>query len=147
MASPVPNQLRAFFAACLLAFTVGAQAQTPRVFLKFDGNLTDSSGAGVITSTAVSPGFSPTYTTDRNGVASRALVFTSSSSLQLLASSLPGNSNQALGLRNATGTNTSFTLAAWVKFTSLGSGQGYSTIFGNLGSGAGTLHVGLDIDS
>ena len=132
---------------------VPALAQTPRVYLKFDGNLTDSSTAGLVTSVAASAGFTPTYAADRFNVASKAVVFTGGQSLQLVASTLPGNSNQALGLRNAGGTNTSFTLAAWVYFTSLGSGQGYSTIFGNtltnpaVTTEAGTLHAGLNTGS
>ena len=115
--------LTAFLCLCGLAPVF---AQTPRVYLKFDGNLTDSSTAGLVTSVTASAGFTPTYAADRFNVASRAVVFTGGQSLQLVASSLPGNSNQALGLRNAGGTNTSFTLTAWVYFTSLGSGQGYS---------------------
>jgi Concanavalin A-like lectin/glucanases superfamily len=146
MAPPISRHLLSLVVALLFVFGVGASAQAPRVYLRFDGNLADSSGAGVITSVTPS-GFTPTYTTDRNGVASRALVFTGGRSLQLVSTSLIGNSNQALGLRNAAGTDTSFTLVAWVQFTSLGSGQGYSTVFGNLGSGAGTLHAGLDSGS
>lgn len=129
--------------ACL-AGVLPALAQTPRVYFKFDGNLTDSSGAGIVTT--VTPSWTVVagdYATDRNGVASRALTFSGSRGLQLLASSLPNNSSQALGLRNAGGTNTPFTLTAWVYFTSLGSGQGYSTVFGNTGTGTGTLHAGL----
>ncbi|MBK8090673.1 MAG: chitobiase/beta-hexosaminidase C-terminal domain-containing protein [Verrucomicrobiaceae bacterium] len=126
---------------------MAVQAQTPRVRLQFDGNLTDSSGAGLVTAVTPSAGFTPTYATDRNGAANGAIVFTSGQSLALEASSLPGNSNQALGLRNAGGTNTSFTMCAWVMFTSLGGGQGYSTIFGNAGTGAGTLHAGLNVNS
>ncbi len=53
-----------------------------------------------------------------------------------------GNSNEALGLRSATG-NTSFTLSAWAYFTNITGLAGYNTLFGNLGSGAGTLHAGL----
>ena len=132
--------------ACL-AGVLPAQAQTPRVYFKFDGNLTDASGAGIVTSVTPSVGFTPTYAADRFNVASRALVFTGAQSLQLAASSAVGNSNLALGLRNSGGTSTSFTLTAWVYFTSLGIGQGYSTIFGNTGSGAGTLHAGLNTAS
>lgn len=134
------------FYACLL-FPSLLLAQTARVRLEFNGNLSDSSGAGLITSVVPSAGYTPAYATDRNGVANGAIVFTGGQSLTLAASSLPGNSNEALGLRNAGGTNTSFTMCAWVMFTSLGSGQGYSTVFGNSGSGAGTLHAGLNVNS
>ena len=139
--------LTAFLCLCGLAPVF---AQTPRVYLKFDGNLTDSSTAGLVTSVTASAGFTPTYAADRFNVASRAVVFTGGQSLQLVASSLPGNSNQALGLRNAGGTSTSFTLSAWVYFTSLGSGQGYSTVFGNMLANpavtteASVLHAGLN---
>jgi hypothetical protein len=102
------------------------------VHLKFDGNLTDSSGAGIITSVTPNAGFSPTYAADRFGVASRAVVFTGSQSLQLVAAATVGNSYQALGLRNAGGTNTSFTLSAWV-FHEPRQRAGYSTVFGNTG--------------
>ena len=121
-------------------WTSASFAQTPRVFLKFDGDRTDSSGAGIATAVTPNSGFTPTYAADRFGVASKAVVFTGSQSLQIVTGAV--NSNEGLGLRNAGGTNTSFTLTAWVYFTSLGSGQGYSTVFGNLGSGAGTLHAG-----
>ena len=93
----------------LLLLSVNGFGQTPRVFLKFDGNLTDSSGAGIITTVAPNSGFTPTYNTDRFNVASKAIVFTGGQSLLLYASSAIGNSNQALGLRNG-GANTSFTL-------------------------------------
>ncbi len=129
--------------------------QTPRLYLKFDGNLADSSAAGVITSvtglkaapvtTDPPVPWTPTFGADRFGTANKAIVFTGSQSLQLVASALPGNSNQALGLRNAGGTNTSFTLTAWVKMNSLLTW--YNTIFGNLGSGAGTLNAGFYINS
>lgn len=132
----------AFLTACF-----AAQAQVPRVRLELDGNLNDTSGAGIVTAVTPSAGFTPAYSTDRNGTANGALVFTGGQSLTLEASTLPGNSNQALGLRNAAGTNTSFTLCAWVMFTSLGSGQGYSTVFGNAGTGAGTLHAGLNTNA
>ncbi len=131
----------------LWCFAALVHGQAPRVRLEFNGSLADSSGAGIITSVTPSSGYTPAYATDRNGTANGAIVFTGGQSLTLGASSLPGNSNQALGLRNASGTNTSFTLCAWVMFTSLGSGQGYSTIFGNAGSGAGTLHAGLNANS
>ena len=127
--------LAALFLACL-----SASGQTPRVFLKFDGDRTDSSGAGIVTAVTPNSGFTPVYAADRFGVASKAVVFAGSQSLQIVSGAV--NSNEVLGLRNVGGTNTSFTLAAWVYFTSLGSGQGYSTVFGNLGSGAGTLHAG-----
>ena len=48
-------------------------AQTPRVYLKFDGDLTDSSVAGIVTTISPSAGFTPTYTTDHNGVANGAI--------------------------------------------------------------------------
>lgn len=133
--------------ALTLMFGGLVRAQTPQVRLQFDGNLSDISGTGIITSVTPSAGFTPTYGTDRNGTANGAIIFTGAQSLTLSASSIAGDSNQALGLRNAAGTNTSFTMCAWVMFTSLGSGQGYSTIFGNAGSGAGTLHVGLNNNS
>ena len=132
--------------ALMSCLAVVAHAQQPRAYLKFDGDLADSSGAGIITAVTPSAGFVPTFTTDRNGQPNQAIVFTGSQSLQLVADSLPGNSNQALGLRNAAGTNTSFTVAAWVYFDSV-SGQGFNTIFGNAGSGAGTLHAGLGSNS
>ena len=129
--------------AVFLPASIGL-AQIPRVYLKFDGNLTDSStqSPAIITTVAPNSGFTPTYSTDRFGVASKAIVFTGSQSLLLFASGASGNSNQALGLRNSSGSNTSFTLSGWAYFTSLGSGQGYSTMFGNVGSGTGTLHAG-----
>lgn len=143
------TKARLFIAAFLLAFVLPLAAQTPRVYLKFDGDLSDSSGTGIITSVTASTGFTPTYVADRFGVANKAIQFptTGAASLQLIASSLLNNSNQALGLRNASGTNTSFTLCAWVYFNGVGSGQGYNTVFGNLGTGAGTLHAGLNTNS
>ena len=141
----MPSIRNAVLAA--LAFSGCIVAQTPRLRLPFDGNLNDNSGAGVVTSITPSVGYTPTYATDRNGNAGAAIVFTGGQSLQLVASSLQGNSNQALGLRASDGSNTSFTLSAWVYFTALGGGQGYSTLFGNSGSGAGTLHAGLNNNS
>ncbi|MES2594318.1 MAG: LamG-like jellyroll fold domain-containing protein [Verrucomicrobiota bacterium] len=138
---------RLLLAALLLACSSVLHAQTPRVRLQFDGNLNESSGAGLVTAVTPSAGYTPGYATDRNGTANGAVVFTAGQSLTLEASSLVGNSNQALGLRNAAGTNTSFTMCAWVMFTSLGSGQGYSTIFGNTGTGTGTLHAGLNTNA
>lgn len=129
------------------ALVGSSNAQGPKAYFQFNGNTNDSSGTGIITTVTPSAGWAPAYTTDRNGAASSAIIFDSARSLQLQAPSLAGNSNQALGLRNAGGTNTPFTLSAWVRFTSSGSGQGYSTIFGNLGSGAGTLHAGLNNNS
>lgn len=115
-------------AAACLGFSP-AFSQTPRVYLKIDNTnpgvnppLKDYSSAGIITSVTAA-GFAPTYTTDRNGAANQALVVPGDASLQLIASSLPGNSNLALGLRNAGGTNTSFTLTGWAYFKSV-SGQG-----------------------
>ena len=127
---------------CLGALSFG---QTPRLYLKFDGNLTDSSGTGLITAVTPSAGWVPTYGPDRFGVANKAIIFAGSQSLQLVAGALPGNSNQALGLRNAGGTNTSFTLSAWVKINS--TLTWYNCLFGNLGSGAGTLNAGTYINS
>jgi len=143
------NKTRLLIAAILLTLMSPLVAQTPRVLLKFDGNLNDSSAAGVVTSVAASEGFTPTYAADRFGVANKAIQFPAvgGASLQLIAASLLNNSNQALGLRNAGGTNTSFTLCAWVYFNGVGSGQGYHTIFGNTGSGTGTLHAGLNTNS
>ena len=73
---------------------------------------------GIVTAVTPNSGFTPTYAADRFGVASKAVVFTGSQSLQIVSGAV--NSNEAFGLRNAGGTNTSFTLAAWVYFTSLG---------------------------
>jgi hypothetical protein len=134
-------------AGFVLLSPIFTHAQAPRVWLKFDGDLTDSSTAAVVTTVTPSAAFMPTYTTDRFGVANKAIVFAGSQSLQLVASSLVNNSNEALGLRNATGTNTSFTLMAWVYLNGVGTGQGYNTVFGNLGTGAGTLHVGVNNNS
>jgi hypothetical protein len=134
-----------FVATLFALFSLPLMAQTPRAWLKFDGDLTDASGAGIVTNVTPSAGFTPTYAADRTGTDSKAIVFTGGQSLQLVAANMIGNSNEALGLRNAAGTNTSFTLTAWVYFTSLGSGQGYSTVFGNLGTTEnGTLHAGLN---
>lgn len=141
----LPRTLALLAALCLGGLS--AFAQTPRVYLKFDGNLNDSSGSNIITSVVPSSGFTPTYATDRNGQPNRALVLPGSASLQLLDSTLPNDSNQALGLRTASGSNTSFTLTAWVRFSGVGSGQGYNTVFGNIGSGTGTLHAGLGNDT
>ena len=131
----------------LLAFLclgsiVPAFGVAPTLYLKYDGATTDSSGTGIVTVTPV--GVTPTYSTDRFGVVNKAVVFAGSQSLRITTSdpSAVGNSNQALGLRNASGTNTSFTLASWVYFNNIGSGQGYSTIFGNDNSSTGTLHAG-----
>lgn len=138
------SRLFAALCAFILVLVSPTQAQTPRVLLKFNGNLTDSSGTGIVTSVTSSASWTPTYNTDRNGNLSSAIDFTSSGarSLQLIASSLPGNSNQALGLRSASGVSTSFTLSAWI-YCSTVTGSGYNTVFGNTGTGAGTLHAGL----
>ncbi len=119
--------------------------QAPQLYLKFDGNVTDASGTGIITAVTPNAAWVPTYGADRFGVASKAILFTGAQSLQLVAGALPGNSNQALGLRTAGGTNTSFTLTAWVKVNSLLTW--YNCVFGNLGSGAGTLNAGFSINS
>ena len=132
------------FVFALLAALLGClplSAQTPRVYLKLDGDLSDSAVAGIIT-TITPNGFAPTYTTDRNGVANGALVLPGSASLELIAAALPTNSNEALGLRSA-GVGVPFTLSAWVYANSLTAVSGYNMIFGNAGSGAGTLHAGL----
>ena len=129
----------ALIAACFTSLPLAAQ--TPRVYLKFDNNLSDSSVAGIIT-TITPNGFAPTYTTDRNGVANGALVLPGSASLELIAAALPVNSNEALGLRSAGG-GVPFTLSAWVYANSLTGVSGYNTVFGNAGAGAGTLHAGL----
>ena len=126
--------------ACLGCLPLSAQ--TPRVYLKFDGNLTDSSLAGIITTINASAGFTPTYTTDRNGVANGAIVMPGIASLELIAGALPADSNTALGLRGGAG-GSPFTLSAWVYATSLSVASGYNVIFGNTGTGAGTLHAGL----
>ena len=66
---PMSPILRFFpIALACLACVVPAFAQTPRVYLKFDGNLTDSSTAGLVTSVAASAGFTPTYAADRFNV-------------------------------------------------------------------------------
>src|SRR5436190_9582787 len=116
-------------------------AQSPRVYLKFDGDLADSSGANIITTVAMSAGFVPTYTTDRNGVGNGAIVMPGSASLELIAGALVTDSNQALGLRSGAG-GSPFTLTAWVTANFLSVASGYNVIFGNTGTGAGTLHAG-----
>ena len=130
--------------ACLGCLPVSAQA--PRVYLKFDGDLVDSSGAGIITSVSPSPGFAPAlpagYAPDRFGVEGKALVLPGSASLELIAASLPTDSNQALGLRTALA-GSPFTLSAWVFGNLVSAASGYNVIFGNAGAGAGTLHAGL----
>ena len=126
--------------ACLGGLPVSAQA--PRVYLKFDGDLVDSSGAGIVTAVNASAGFVPSYTTDRNGVDGKALVMPGSASLELIAAALPADSNQALGLRTAAA-GTPFTLSAWVYANGLSAATGYNVAFGNAGAGAGTLHAGL----
>ena len=134
--------LRSLFLCLFLTAT--SFAQTPRVYLKLDGDVSDSSAAGIITSVTSSTGWTVAlsdFQADRFGVARRALVIPGSRSLQLVASSLLNDSNQALGLRNAASTNTSFTLSAWIFCTNVSGG--YNTVFGNLGTGAGTLHAGL----
>ena len=143
--NPILRLLAVLF--CVVPLLAGAQQ--PKLHLKFDGNLSDSSAAGIITGVQPSPTFSVTYSTDRFNQASRAIVFpgAGSVSLQLLAAAQLGDSNAALGLRGAPGGSSSFTLAAWVYFSGVGNGQGYSTVFGNLGSGAGTLHAGLGLNS
>ena len=118
-------------------------AQTPRVYLKFDGDLVDSSSAGIITAINTSAGFIPTYTADRNMVANGAIVMPGIASLELIAAALPADANTALGLRGGAG-GSPFTLSAWVYVNEgLNAGSGYKTIFGNTGTGAGTLHAGL----
>ncbi len=130
-------------AALGLCGVVPALAQTPRAYFKFDGNTADSSSAGIVTAVTPDAGFTPTYNTDRFGVAGKAIDFLpgGSHSLQLVAAAMVGNSNEALGLRSAGGNN-SFTLAGWAYSTAVFP-NGYSTMFGNLGTGAGTLHAGL----
>ena len=133
------------FVIALAIATIGGfplSAQTPRVYLKFDGDLTDSSAAGIITTVATSAGFTPTYTTDRNGVANKALVLPGSASLELIAAALPADANTALGLRGGPG-GSPFTLSAWVNANALSVASSYNTAFGNTGSGVGTLHAGL----
>src|SRR5687767_4219757 len=124
--------------AAFLSFVLPLQAQTPRLYLNFNGNVSDTSRAGVITGVTPSTGWTPAFQPGRNTGAGQALDLTTAGarSLQLVAASLPGNSNQALGLRSPTATNTSFTLSAWI-YCSQVSG-GYNTVFGNLGSGTGT---------
>ena len=139
-----------FSVLVLVLSCLSALGQAPKAYFSFDNNLTDTSGAGLGTTAVPNSGWTPAYTADRNGVANKALVIAGSQSLQLTCSTLLNNSNQALGLRNAGGTNTSFTLVAWVYFASAGSGQGYSTVFGNMltvpatTTEVGTLHAGLN---
>ncbi len=144
----IPIRFAFFFLfACLLCRP--ALAQVPRVYLKFDGNLSDSSGAGIVTTVSpvtITPGQpapSDGYTFDRFGVDGKALILPGSASLELIAAALPADSNQALGLRSGLA-GSPFTLSAWVYVNagSLGAATGYNVIFGNAGSGAGTLHAG-----
>ncbi len=138
---------RLFLSTLLFLFIcVRAQAQLPKAYFSFDGNVTDTSGAGLGTTAVPSSGWTPTYVADRFGVAGKAIDISSGSkSLQLTTTANPGNSNLSFGLRNVPGTNTSFTLTAWVYFSST---AGYSTVFGNLGmTEAGTLHAGLNTGS
>ena len=142
----IPFRFAFFFLfACLVCQP--ASAQVPRVYLKFDGNLNDSSGAGIITTVSpvtITPGQpapSDGYTFDRFGVDGKALILPGSASLELIAAALPADSNQALGLRSGLA-GSPFTLSAWVYANSLSAASGYNIIFGNAGSGAGTLHAG-----
>ena len=119
--------------------------QVPKLYLKFDNNLTDSAVGGPITTVMPSSGWTPAYGPDRFGVANKAIILPGLQNLQLIAASLPGNSNQALGLRNAGGTSTSFTLSAWIKLDPASSW--YNTVFGNLGNATGTLAAGFYINT
>ncbi len=140
--SMIPRSVRLLVALATAFVSLHVVAQVPRVYLKFDGTLADSSSAPVLTSINPSAGWTPTYGIDRNGAAGKALdISAGSRSLQLISSANFGNSNLALGLRNSIGTSTSFTLSAWIYCTN--TSGGYNTVFGNLGSGAGTLHAGL----
>jgi hypothetical protein len=144
-------------AALSLICGVTALGQSPRLYLKFDkaaddaaGGVTDSSGAGIITSILTSSGYTRTYAPDRNGVADKALLLPGSASLRLSApTTFPGDATQALGIRpgaNQSGTNAPFTLAAWVYIDS-NTASGYNTIFGGIGTGTGTLHAGMNFNS
>lgn len=135
------SSLRVLLIVLLCLGCVSTFAQTPRLYLKFDGNLNDSSGAGIITSVTTA-GPAVTYDVDRNGVANGALVLAGAGSLELIAAALPTDSNTALGLRGG-GSGSPFTLSAWVNATTLNAASSYNVIFGNAGSGAGTLHAGL----
>ena len=137
-------RLLAVFAFCGLgALSFG---QAPRLYLKFDNNLNDSAISGPITAVTPSSGWTPLYGPDRFGVANKAIVLPGAQSLQLLAGALPNNSNQALGLRSATGANTvSFTLSAWIKLDP--TSNWFNTVFGNLGTGPGTLIAGFGINN
>ena len=88
----LPHRLLAVFIFCCLAGL--GFGQTPQLYLKFDGNLTDASGTGIITAVTPNAGWVPTYGPDRFGVANKAIVFAGAQSLQLVAGALPGNSNQ-----------------------------------------------------
>ncbi|MEO7319015.1 MAG: LamG-like jellyroll fold domain-containing protein, partial [Chthoniobacteraceae bacterium] len=79
---------------------------------------------------------------DRNGVANGAIVMPGSASLELIAAAFPTDANQALGLRSGSG-GSPFTLTAWVYANTLGAASGYNVIFGNTGTGVGTLHAGF----
>ncbi len=133
------------FVVAYLGCLLPGFGQAPRAYFKFDGNTNDASAAGIVTAVTPNSGFTPTYGADRFGTG-QAIIFSGSQSLQLVASSIVGNSNEALGLRNAGGT-ASFTLSAWINGTSIDISQGYNTVFGNLGSGVGTLHAGLGAGS
>ena len=136
----LPRLLSSAFATLLCS--VFTYAQAPRLFLRFDGDLADSSVNPVAgLSLAPSAGYTAAYASDRNGQPNKALVVPGSASLQVLVPSTPGSSEDALGVRGSA--TTPFTLAAWVSFDGVGAGQGFNTIFGNTGSGAGTLHAGL----
>ena len=133
------------FIVVLIAALLGGlplSAQTPRVYLKFDGDLADASAAAIVTSVSPSSGFTPTYATDRNGMANGAIAMPGSGSLELIAAALPADANTALGLRGGAG-GSPFTLSAWVYANSLSALSGYNVIFGNTGTGAGTLHAGF----
>src|SRR6476620_924009 len=131
-----PRLLLSAFATLLCSALTYAQA--PRLFLRFDGDLADSSGNPVAGLSLVpSAGYTAAYTSDRNGQPNKALLVPGSASLQVLVASAPGSSEDPLGVRGSA--TTPFTLAAWVSFDGVGGGQGFNTIFGNTGSGDGTL--------
>src|SRR5688500_2001215 len=69
LSSPLALLLAAFF-----AFVLPTQSQTPRVLLRFNGYVSDSSGAGVVTTVTPSAGWIPGFQADRAGTAGAALA-------------------------------------------------------------------------
>jgi hypothetical protein len=92
-------------------------------------------------------GYTPTYATDRNGTANGALVFSGGQSLTLETSSLPGNSNQALGCDMRAGRTRRSRCARGGCSPRWAAARATARFFGNAGSGAGTLHAGLNTNA